>query len=289
MQVQFELDTTHINRMFVELEKHLKVSLKDVLHAQTSSIVKQCAIWSGQNGGKKLKQRTHEDAVEYTTQKAWKRNIGNFKADSSGKIAIRVSANSGRGASGWRYAVGSTFFKFPSIKKGEKSPTGLVYVGQIKRYSVNLPVRGNRTSRLIWSEFIDAWQDAIAGFGTSLVRKIPNIGFTRKTWIQVLLSLGWSFDEIKSISPKKSVKIKNANTFVRGVKRNFGFSYKKEVGNIYSITIVNNSNVAVRADSGVLVRAINSNRKAFENALRNGVFDSAKEVEKRYGWIKVSR
>lgn len=287
MQVEFELDTTHINRMFVELERRMKVSLKDVLHAQTSSIVKQCAIWSGQN--KNTKQRTHKDAIKYTTQKAWKRHVGNFKADADGKIAIRVSAKNGKGSSGWRYSVGSVFFKFPSIKKGKNSPTGLMYMGQMKRYTENLPVNGNRTSLKIWSEFLEAWQDAIASFKTTLSRKIPNIGFTRKTWIQVLLSLGWSFEEIQTISPKKKVKINDANTFVRGVKRKFGFSYKRDMGNVYSITIVNTSDVAVRADSGVLVRAINSNRKAFESALRNGVFDSAKEVEKRYGWIKVIR
>lgn len=276
MNVTIDIDTSYVGKMFTELKRKLNISLESVVHAEASSVAKTCALWS-------KNKRSLEDAQSYLIRKQWKKDVANFKT--SNGIGIRIAAGSRKSSSGWRYGKGGVFFKHPLIKKGDKSPVGLVYVGNVGFLSTQLPVNGNKLSKFLWSEFIDYWQDAVSNYKLNVERKLPNIGFTRKTWLQVLMSLGYSFQQIKRIPPRKRLVVNDANTFVKRTPRNFGYSIRSNSNNIISITLINYSNVAVRSDKGMLQRAIASRQRAFEIALKKGVFDCEESVASRYGWI----
>jgi hypothetical protein len=269
IDISMKFDASHIMRLFVELEKQLKVNMKSVLHAEASSVAKQCALWQ-------KTRMSNSQAKKFLREKIWRESFGNI----GNVIRVAKNSNSSNG-----YNRGAVFYRFAG-KDGKKR---LFYVGQAYSPKTRTPILGFKMPRNMWRDFKDYWQDGVANFKTETARRVPNIGFTRKTWIQVAMSLGYSFDEITKIPPRKSLLINNADTLARGSRKIFGTSYQRERNNEIAITIVNSSRVAVRSDSGNLQRALRSRQRAFEIALDKGVFNSAKEIEKRYGWVKVLR
>lgn len=268
IDISINFDASYLTRLLVELEKKIQVDMKSVLHAEATSVAKQCALWQ-------KTRMSNSDAKKFLKKKIWRESFGNI----GNVVRVAKKSNSAKG-----YRKGDVFYRFAG-KDGKKR---LFYVGRAYSPKMKFPVRGFKMPRNLWRDFQDYWRDGVANFKTDIARKIPNIGFTRKTWIQVAMSLGYSFNEIdKIVSPRQRVKVDNAETLVRGARKIFGTSYSRERNNELAITLVNSARVAVRSDNGTLQRAVKSRQRAFEIALDKGVFDSMKALESRYGWIKV--
>ena len=267
IDISINFDASYLTRLLVELEKKIQVDMKSVLHAEATSVAKQCALWQ-------KTRMSNSQAKKFLKEKIWRESFGNI----GNVVRVAKKSNSAKG-----YNRGAVFYRFAG-KDGKKR---LFYVGQAYAPKTSTPSLGFKMPRKLWRDFKDYWRDGVANFKTDIARKIPNIGFTRKTWIQVAMSLGYSFNEITKIPPRKNLKIDNAETLVRGSRKIFGTSYSWSKNNELAITLVNSARVAVRSDKGTLQRAVKSRQRAFEIALDKGVFDSMKALESRYGWIKV--
>jgi hypothetical protein len=263
------VDSVKFNQAMTGLQKTLGKPLREVIRAETGSILKTCCARTKVTKPEKAEMRARNKVT---------RSLG-------------FSGYSGSGAT-----KASKSDHPITINSGRRGPTGRVFVlkndgsGFRRTHNEGFSPIFRHYKNTTWNLLQEAILDVKSGWARAVPAGLKSIGLARQSWVQIARSVGIDLKRVPggSISAAGIEKAERAlasdgQSYINGGASDIS------TNSSYVISLVNRLPWCRRGRlDGILVSAMNGRANYFAQNLKRGVFDSVKNTLRAYPGFKVA-
>lgn len=268
MQVVLSVRSQNFRAMCGDLARMSGRDYDHVLTSEAASCIKIAALQSPIASAADIKKQVRE-----RTGASW--------AIPDGEFSVNQRTNKGR-VWFWDKDLGSRL----GYDRRQVAAAGTTAAGAFYMIFDTGPSRGHRVPDRIWAAYLTSREERLALVQARTKELVKRRGIERLSWLQMADGLGIS---LASVAPSGSLRESVARgAVVRGRQYPNGSAQRTTDLFRLKIVVTNESPVAVkRWGQKRLQDAMRRRTKAFEIALKKGLFDDAKRRAARYPGIFV--